>query len=81
MVSQPFMDLVLYAAVVVAWAYIAGALQANPTRLARHYGLAATAGRDPMNAAILAKGQHKTDPDNYRGLGYRTDAKATPKDY
>jgi hypothetical protein len=23
----------------------------------------------------LAKGRHKTDPENYRGLGYRTDAK------
>ena len=28
-----------------------------------------------MNAAALAKGKHKTDPDNYRGLGYRSDAK------
>jgi len=26
--------------------------------------------------AALAKGRHKTDSENYRGLGYRTDAKA-----
>jgi hypothetical protein len=70
-----FPEKALNAAVVAAWAYVAGALQANQARLARHYALAATAGRDPMNAAILAKGHHKTDPDNYRGLGYRTDAK------
>ena len=24
---------------------------------------------------MLAKGRHKTDPENYRGLGYRTDSK------
>ena len=62
-------------AVVAAWAYVAGALQANPERLKRHYALAGTTGRDPLNAAALAKGRHKTDPENYRGLGYRTDAK------
>jgi hypothetical protein len=28
-----------------------------------------------LNAAALAKGRHKTDAENYRGLGYRTDAK------
>ncbi len=30
---------------------------------------------NPLNAAALAKGRHKTDPENYRGLGYRTDPK------
>jgi hypothetical protein len=28
-----------------------------------------------LNANSLAKGKHKTDAENYRGLGYRTDAK------
>ena len=28
-----------------------------------------------MLGALLAKGRRKTDPDTYRGLGYRTDAK------
>ena len=32
-------------------------------------------GRDPLNASVLAKGRHKTDSENYRGLGYRTDSK------
>ncbi len=62
-------------AVLAAWAYVAGALHANADRLKKHYGLSATAGRDPLNAAALAAGRHKTDPENYRGLGYRTDAK------
>jgi hypothetical protein len=65
----------LNAAVMAAWAYIAGALRSNQTRLQRHFALANTAGRDPLNAAALAKGRHRTDPDNYRGLGYRTDVK------
>ena len=28
-----------------------------------------------MNAAVLASARHKSDPENYRGLGTRTDAK------
>ena len=43
-------------------------------RLARHYGLADQK-PDPLNVAVLAKGRHKTDPENYRGLGVRADAK------
>lgn len=60
-------------AVLSAWAYTAGMLQENPTRLARHCALSAATGRDPLNARDLAKGRHKSDKDNYRGLGYRTD--------
>jgi hypothetical protein len=62
-------------AILASWAYIAGLLSTNPTRLRRHYDLKNQAGRDPLNAAALAKGRHATDADNYRGLGYRTDAK------
>ena len=62
-------------AILASWAYIAGMMQGNDVRLKRHYALAATTGRDPLNAAALANGRHKTDPPNYRGLGYRTDAK------
>ena len=65
----------LNAAVMAAWAYIAGALHENLPRLERHFSLSATTGRDPLNARALAKGRHRTDPDNYRGLGYRTDSK------
>jgi hypothetical protein len=49
--------------------------QVCPQGLVRHFALSANGGRDPLNAAVLAAGRHKTDPPNYRGLGYRTDAK------
>lgn len=62
-------------AVLSAWAYISGLLSNNDKRLQRHFELKLTKGKDPLNSAALAKGRHKTDADNYRGLGYRTDAK------
>lgn len=65
----------LNAAILSAWAYIAGMLHNNETRLKRHFSLRNAVGKDPLNAAALAKGRHKSDPDNYRGLGYRTDYK------
>lgn len=55
--------------------YVAGALHCNQERLKRHFRLVESSGHDPLNAAALAAGRHKTDPTNYRGLGYRTDAK------
>lgn len=60
-------------AIISAWAYTAGILHANATRLKRHFDLQTATGKDPLNADALAKGRHKTDPQNYRGLGYRTD--------
>lgn len=62
-------------AVLSAWAYVAGSLSHNEKRLQRHFDLKLAKGKDPLNATALAKGRHKTDSDNYRGLGYRTDAK------
>ena len=62
-------------AVLSAWAYTAGILSRNHARLKRHFALREAKGKDPLNAAALARGRHRTDPDNYRGLGYRTDAK------
>lgn len=62
-------------AIIAAWAYVAGVLQDNTTRLDRHYSLPETAKPDPLNAKVLAGARHKTDPENYRGLGSRTDAK------
>lgn len=62
-------------AVMAAWAYVAGVLQSNAVRLERHYALADKTGGDPLNAAALAQGRHKTDPEQYRGLGIRTDPK------
>jgi hypothetical protein len=61
------------AAVLSAWAYVAGILHQNEARLKRHFSIRQATGKDPLNAAALAKGKHKTDADNYRGLGYRTD--------
>lgn len=62
-------------AVLSSWAFVAGVLSTNQQRLFQHFSLKKQTGRDPLNVAILAKGRHKTDAENYRGLGYRTDAK------
>ena len=62
-------------AVLSARAYTSGILSTNSTRLQRLFSLREGKGKDPLNAAALAKGRHRTDTDNYRGLGYRTDAK------
>ena len=62
-------------AVLSAWSYAAGMLHSNSTRLKRHYALRNQKTRDPLHAAALAKGRHKSDAENYRGLGYRTDPK------
>ncbi|MBH0054502.1 hypothetical protein I6E74_10030 [Salinibacterium sp. SWN139] len=62
-------------AVLSAWAYVAGVLSKNKARQKRHFELRTVQGKDPLNAPALARGRHKTDQDNYRGLGYRTDAK------
>ncbi len=70
-----FAEKALNYAVLSAWAFVAGVLTHNKTRLKRHFDLRKASGKDPLNAAALAKGRHKTDPENYRGLGYRTDAK------
>jgi len=70
-----FAEKALNYAVLSAWAYTAGILSRNQTRLKRHFSLRETKGKDPLNAAALARGRHRTDPENYRGLGYRTDAK------
>jgi hypothetical protein len=70
-----FQEKALNYAVLSAWAYTAGFLHSNATRLSRHYALKDQSGGDPLNAAALAKGRHGTDAENYRGLGYRTDAK------
>jgi hypothetical protein len=60
-------------AIVASWAFVAGMLQKNEQKLKRHFALADMMGRDPLNASVLAKGRHKSDPPQYRGLGYRTD--------
>ena len=61
--------------ILASWAYNAGLLQDNDVRLKRHYDLSKIENTDPLSASVLAKGRHKTDPENYRGLGTRTDKK------
>jgi hypothetical protein len=68
-----FSEKALNGAVLSAWAFAAGMFQSHSTRLKRHYAIADTKSKDPLNAKALAAGRHKTDKDNYRGLGYRTD--------
>jgi hypothetical protein len=62
-------------AVLAAWSYIAGVLQDNRVRLKKLFELPNTSKTDPLNALVLAKARHSTDPTNYRGLGTRTDVK------
>ncbi len=73
--NSDFADKALSYAVLSAWAFVAGVLQSNTVRLNRHYALSDETKTDPLNAKVLAKAKHKTDPDNYRGLGTRTDVK------
>ncbi len=61
--------------IIASWAFAAGILYKNKERLLRHYELQNRTSSDPLNSAVLAKGRHKTDPENYRGLGTRTDVK------
>ncbi len=70
-----FANKTLNYSILSSWAYIAGILEVNEVRLKRHFQLSQTDSTDPLNAAVLAKGKHITDGDNYRGLGTRTDKK------
>ena len=62
--------------IMTAWAYIAGVLQNNKTRLKRHYELPErrSGNIDPLNAKALEQGRHKSDPENYRGVGTRSNS-------
>lgn len=59
--------------VLTAWAYVAGLLQAHPSRLAIHMTVpAAPKGiPDPLNAGESANFKYYQDPENLRGLGIR----------
>lgn len=54
---------------------MAGVLHKNKVRLERHFQLANVRSADPLGTLLLAKAKHKTDPENYRGLGTRTEPK------
>ncbi|MPM48412.1 hypothetical protein SDC9_95137 [bioreactor metagenome] len=71
-----FADKALTFSVMNSWAYVAGLLFNNKTRLQRHFSLCNNSkNSDPLNALAMSKGRHKSDPENYRGLGTRNDAK------
>lgn len=61
--------------IISSWAFIAGFLEENSARINRHFNLIGNSSVDPLNAAAMSKGRHKTDLDNYRGLGTRADKK------
>jgi hypothetical protein len=75
-ISAKYAEKAINLSVLTGWAYVAGILQNNEKRLKRHYSLReSTSSKDPLNAEAMAKGRHKSDPENYRGLGTRSDAK------
>lgn len=59
-------------AIIASWAFVAGVLHNNTSRLEKHFSIKNASGRDPLNSAAMAKARHKTDLDNYRGLGTRS---------
>jgi len=66
--NADFEEKALNFAILSALAFVAGPVQNNEKRLQKHFGLKDTkVGKDPLNAAALAKGRHKTDADNYHG--------------
>ena len=73
--SPEYAEKAMNYAIISAWAYTAGLLNGNKVRLERHFALSGKNSTDPLNATALAKAKHKTDPENYRGLGTRTDMK------
>lgn len=73
--SAEYAEKALNYAIISSWAFVTGLLQDNIVRLERHYNLANKTSTDPFNSVALAKARHKTDPENYRGLGTRTDIK------
>ena len=62
-------------ALLAAFALVAGSLHNNQTRLLKHFSLKDQKTREPLRSELLAKGRHASDPENYRGLGFRTDPK------
>jgi len=75
-ISQMYADRALNFSILTAWAFIAGMLSENQTRLKRHYDLKEPkSNKDPLNAEAMTKARHKIDPENYRGLGTRNDSK------
>lgn len=73
--SREYADKAFNYAIIASWAFVAGLLVDNDVRRERHFDLPEHSKKDPLNAEALASARHKSDPENYRGLGTRTDAK------
>lgn len=74
--SPKYAEKALNLAILTAWSFVAGMLQQNKVRLKKHYDIRNVKdNKDPLNAEAMAKARHKSDPENYRGLGTRNDAK------
>lgn len=73
--ESEFSEKALAYSVNAAWAFVAGVLHKNQVRLEKHFALAKVTKGDPLASKLLALAKHKTDPENYRGLGTRTEAK------
>lgn len=74
-ISPKYAERAFNLSISTSWVYVAGMLQNNKVRLQRHYNLKNATGKDPLNAEAMAKARHRTDPENYRGLATRNDAK------
>lgn len=73
--NPDFAEKAMNDAILSAWPFVAGLLSDNAVRLAKHFELKSLGKPDPLRVPLLVKGRHVTDPDQYRGLGYRTDPK------
>lgn len=75
--SKKFKNKAMIESVISAWAYVAGLLQCNSTRLKHHYCIPKTSGKipDPLNAKEMSIFKHDSDARTYRGLGTRSSSK------
>ncbi len=73
--ESEFSEKAIAYSVVAAWAFVAGVLLKNEVRLKNHFELCKIRNTDPLSSNLLAKAKHKTDPENFRGLGTRMEPK------
>ncbi len=72
-----FRNKALVESVLCGWAFVAGLLHRDKTRLENHYSLPKTNSKipDPLNSQEMSKFKHDSDPPTYRGLGTRSSIK------
>ena len=69
-----FRDKAITESVISAWAYVAGLLQGDLSRLENHYSIPKLSQTipDPLNAKEMSTFRHDSDDITYRGLGTRS---------